>query len=104
MSLKTFKIISSTNSELETEIPFYVASARAEKAEIIKLVIPVESERFLTVAKRILRSLKRESRIQLFEEAKNLKSDTTEARYLRNKYPMIAASQMEEEPSIIVKL
>lgn len=104
MSLKTFKIISSTNFELETEIAFYVASARAENAEIIKIVIPAESERFLTVAKRILRSLKRESRIQLFEEAKNLKSDTTEARYLRNKYPMIVESQIEEETAIIVKL
>ena len=104
MSQKIFKIISATNSELETEIAFYVASARAEKAEIIKLVIPSEAERFVTVSKRILRSLKREARIQLFEEAKNLNSDTTEARYLRNKYPMIVESQIEEEPSIIVKL
>ena len=104
MSQKTFNIVSKTNSELEIELAFCIATARAENAEIVKLVIPSDTERFVQNSKKILRALKRDGRVQLFEDVEKLTSDTTEARYLRNKYPDIVSSCEGDSLAIIVKL
>ena len=104
MKQKNFKIISTTNSALETELAFYIATARAEKAEIIKISIEAGAERFLPMAEKILRSLKKAGKIQLFELAERLASDTASAWYLKNKYPQNIETWAEEKLSLIVKI
>lgn len=104
MNQKKFNVIAKTNKELETELAFYIATSRAEGAEIIKISVPDESKRFLSAAERILRTFKKAGKVQLFEMAEKLSSDSAAAWYLRNKYPQHVAEWEAEKLSLIVKI
>ena len=104
MNYRSFEIVSQTNFELESEIPFCIASARAEGVEIVKITFSKDRERLFLPATKILRSLKRKGRVEFFELAAKLNSDTTEARFFRNKYTDFIHSCLSEERTLVIKL
>ena len=104
MDYKSYDLISETNSELENEIAFCIASARASGAVLVKFVFGGDGERLIGTAQKILRALKRAKRVEFFELSDNLKTDTTEARFFRNKYTEFAESCSSEHMAIVVKI
>ncbi|MBQ8689137.1 MAG: hypothetical protein IJ515_02100 [Clostridia bacterium] len=105
MKYTDFVLSKGTQATVETEILYNVASARVNQFEILKLLPSAgDGERALTAAVKVLKGLKRQGRIRLFILSENLFSDTTEAEYLRNKYPDIAQILADKEKSIIVMI
>ncbi len=104
MNYRSFELAALTNFELENEIAFCIASARAEGVEIVKFIFTEDRERLLPTAQKILRSLKRKGRVEFFELAEHLKSDTTEARFFRNKYTDFVNGCILEKRTLIIKL
>lgn len=88
--------LSGQNAELlTTEILFFIASAKSNKNEIIRLnikkILTDEREKKrIEAINRILRSLKRRKVIQFFVISSEITEHTTETEYLKNKYPDIA--------------
>ena len=104
MNYRSFELISNTNYELENEIAFCVASARAEGVELVKLIFSNDRHRFIAMAQKKLRALKRQGRVEFFEMSENLLSDTTEARFFRNKYKEFVELCSSEASVIVIKI
>ena len=103
MKYNSFAFSHGTQSTVETEILYNIASARANKVEILRFSpSQVENEKALSAAIRVLRGLKKQGKIRLFILSQDLFSDSTEAEYLRNKYPDISEICDEKEKTIIV--
>ena len=105
MKYVTLTPTASASSTLETEIMFAVASARAQGIEFLKIDISADKESGMksAVAKH-LRQLKKQGRIQLFVDVRDLHGTSTEAQYLINKYPEAPETLGNDETSVIVKL
>ena len=105
MKYTTFAITSSNQSIEETEILFSIASARANHIDFLKLILDLEQgEKIALNATKVLKSLKKQGRIELFINSDELSGDSTEAEYLRNKFPEICDIRNEGELSLIVKV
>ena len=105
MNLKMHNLRSKTRVRIENEVLFEVASARSLGIELLRLDISdAEGERFRGYVEKNLRSLKRNGRIQLFILASALSGDSTEAEYLKNKYPSIVDEVGEGEFSFVIKI
>ena len=79
---------------LMTELRFNIATARAEKVDLVLFELATEDERsrrrrYTSVLFR-LRQLKREGTISFFAAETDFADGTTEADYLLNKYPELA--------------
>lgn len=86
MKLFSNTLTGSNSNLLKTEIMFFIASAKATEADLVKLY--AEENKINTVT-RILRSAKHDGIIQLFVYSSDLDKKTTEVEYLKNKYPDI---------------
>ena len=105
MKFKFNEIKAKTKVGLETEVIFEIASARALGIELLRLDITSDDkERLAGYAEKKLRSLKRLGRIQLFVLASDIKNNSTEAEYLKNKYPSIGDLIGNFEFSYFVKI
>ena len=104
MNFKSFDISSENNTALENEIAFYIASARAGGAELVKFSFLPDNERGYIAAQKILRALKKKGRVEFFELYEKITSDSTEARFLRNKYSDCILKDSIGQRAIIVKL
>ena len=107
MKINTYTLKYATQRELEMELNYQVASARV-RSDPAFAVVPEGSsgeEKAIQAASKILRALKRQGRIQLFEIASALsEARTVEAVYLINKYPDIVELVGSEPGAIIIKL
>ena len=105
MKYVTLTPTASASSTLETEIMFAVASARAQGIEFLKIDISADKESGMkTAVAKHLRQLKKQGRIQLFVEVRDLHGTSTEAQYLTNKYPEATDVFGNDESSVIVKI
>lgn len=104
MNYNTFILKNTVSSLMENEILFAVASARAQGKPFLKLEFDVrQGEKAEQCAAKILRALKKRGRIEFFVAAKELGGASTEAQYIRNKYPTIS-ELLGETDALIVKL
>ena len=105
MRYDTFTLTSSNQSIAETEILYSIASARANQMDFLKLILNLDQgEKIATNTTRVLKSLKKQGRIELYISSDELGGDSTEAEYLRNKFPEICNIRNENETSIIIKI
>lgn len=108
MNIQTYELTGRTAELLTTEIMFFIASARAVKSELIRLSIKesLDNERqdkLIVAVNKILRSMKRNGSIQLFIFSHEIKNASTEAEYLKNKFPKLFDINTVED-CFIVKL
>lgn len=97
MKYNTYILKNPSEKTLSTEIMFYVASERANRAELLRLLVSLEisesdRERVILNSLKILRRIKKQGRIQLFVTPRDYEEPTTEAKYMHNKYPDIELS------------
>ena len=80
MNYLTLTPTASASTALETEIMFSVARARAQQIEFLKIDIGREKEGGARAAVlKLLRLLKKQGRIQLFVDVRDLRGTSTEA-------------------------
>ena len=80
-----------SRKQLDTEIKYTVAAARADGFEVVRLDIDApkdspDARRLSVCTQQVLRTMKREGRVQFFIPFSELEGDSTEAEYLKNKY------------------
>ena len=105
MKFVTLTPTTSTIAALETEIMFSVASARAQGIDFLKIdILGEKAAGIKSASSKLLRSLKKQGRIQLFVDVRELGGVSTEAQYLTNKYPEIPDLFANDTEAIIVKI
>ncbi|MBR7117239.1 MAG: hypothetical protein IKC87_05980 [Clostridia bacterium] len=78
-------------TELNTEMRFNIADARADKAELVRFSIPLSEDekdnlRLSNCLIKILRSINHDGLIQFYVTDKDFENATTQAEFLINKY------------------
>lgn len=99
---KFFILTSKKYGDLDTEIKFAVASARANGAQLISFELSKESSEELigkihTSIQKILRALSKARIIEFFVCGENLGKDGTEQEFLRNKFGEYLDSNSSKE-------
>lgn len=90
---------------LDTEIMFSVASARAREMDFVKIDLSEDNEqKIMASALKLLKTMKKQGRIQLFVDSAELHGSSTEAQYLANKYPETLDAFKDGQKAIIVKI
>ncbi len=92
MDIMTFKLTANSAPLLTTEILYALASARVKEAQLVALVPEDKAEEQKASIIRILRAQKKQGKIQLFASRDDFEIETTETRYLENKFPGIFAA------------
>lgn len=105
MKLSNLLLSGNTVLELDTEVRYGIATARADGAEVVCLEFlkkesEKETERIFSSLTKILRKLRREGALQFFVTNDGFNKNTTEAKYLLNKYSGVICT--EKTGSIIV--
>lgn len=108
MNIVTNELTGHTHDLLLTEIMFFVVSAKSVNTDLIKLKIKREedapiSEKTLSDAVKILKSLKRRKLIQLFVTPVDFETPSTETAYLLNKYSTLP-QELGDDTQFIIKL
>ena len=102
VDLMVFTIEDMNYESLHTEILFRIAEAKARSCRLISFNMPVDKDRLLADACRVLKEAKKKGKVQLFAIPSDFERQTTEAKYLINKYPDILNDAPEEEGRIFV--
>ena len=104
MRIYDFKLTGITQSTLKTEILFSFASAKALGYDLLKLIYPQEriSRTRIETVKRILKQAKKNGAVLMYVTPDQLNGESTEAEYIKNKFPDIPNECGEE--CIIIKL
>ena len=108
MDIKTYELTGRSADQLFTEIRYFIAESKATDQGLvrfnIKTVLPPErEERRQNEITRILKAAKKSSLIQLCVYSAELGTASTEAEYLKNKYPDLKLPN-ESENFFIVKI
>ena len=109
MNLTTNELTGKNSEQLSNEIKFFIACAKSLKKDLIILKLKSlfdeskEASRINAVL-RLLRSAQRQGLIQLFLSSTEVSSHTTEAEYMRNKYPELGAYIAGDGDLYILKL
>ena len=107
MKLSTFNIKNTVKDIAEKEIRFDVATARAQKSDIVCFYLESEIDRagnFCKSIAKVLRAMKREGRIDCFAFKDDFSANNTVASYLLNKEETLADKVMGDEFFAVVKL
>ena len=109
MKFQTTKLSGSNISELETEIRYYVATARADGAQLIRFDLThfgseKEDSRIMSCATRVLRRIKNERIIQFFLPKTSVGGVGAESDYLLNKYYDFVTAEDAGDSSVFVKM
>lgn len=113
MYLKELNLRGVLPEEISTEIMYEVASARAERKELLRINILNEEtdnvipKKRLSSLLRTLKTMKADGRIQFFATKDSFDVLGTEAVFLQNKYPELFASLPQsgkEELFVYIKL
>ncbi len=95
---------SENNASLINEILFETASARASGTEVVRFNLYSEDgaalEKFSLHIKKNLRKIKQRGIIQFFATASSFSGNSTEAKFLQNKYPELFRELPSEEESL----
>lgn len=96
-------------AELDTEVKFNIAAARAERAEIVRLGLPLgederDNKRLLCCLIKVLRAMMRDGAIQFYESDEGFEASTTEAKFLDNKYHEFIVPSNAEFKYLYVKM
>ena len=104
------EILSGNNqAELQTELRYIIAAAKADNLELIRLIpTPCNEERecsrIATCITKVLRSVKKDGKIQLFISEPNIFEANTEGEYIRNKYFEFVRGRIADEHTVYVLL
>ena len=95
-------------AELDTEVKFNIASARADGVELVRLGLPLSRDdrnnsRLLCCLVKVLRSMIRDGAIQFYETDEGFTTSTTEAKFLDNKYSEFIIPSNNDYKYIYVK-
>ena len=106
MELITHLLTGKSVNEMTTEIKFFIASCRVKSIDLFRLDIKkafdgAREEKRLASISRILNAVKRDGLIQLYIYSTSLEDVSTEAEYIKNKYPDIKSLCNGEECYII---
>ncbi len=99
MIFEVIEIKSIRTADLDTEIKFSIASARADNLELLRFDIRRDAEEFLksyNSALRVLKRMKTAGQIQFFATPSSFSNSNPEAEFLINKYP----AYMENIPTV----
>jgi len=80
-----------TQTELNTELRFCIAGARADNSELVS--VSFENQEIDSMVKRILNKLKREGLIQFYVAYPDINARKTESEYLINKYQKVISAE-----------
>ena len=91
MKYVEYELLGNCFVDFNTEIKFEIAKYKVEGRELVRFTIPLrddaaENSRLQVCTVKVLRSLKREGRIQFFVLPEGFTEGTTEAKFLTNKY------------------
>ena len=92
MIYKVVNFEGETPNDLKTELMFELASARAEKCELVKLNVAhsdLTAKKNVSAVLKVLKGMKASGRIQFFATNESFETHSTEAVFLMNKYPDI---------------
>ena len=104
MTPYTYELTAKSRELLKTEILFAITSAKAKEIYIVRLNYQKNSSKTcINNIISILRTAKKNSQIQLYISPLDLDEGSTEAEYIRNKYPQLA-NLPKEENCFIVKI
>lgn len=86
------EIVEHTKAQLETELRFDIASAKADGVELLELEVKLchnkeVDDRVLNFITRILGVMRREGLIQFYATPRGFADGAKEAEFLKNKYP-----------------
>lgn len=90
MIFKTIEIKSERPIDIDTEIKFSIATARAENIELLRFDIKRDDDSFSRVyngAVKILKKMKNQAQVQFIATPKAFNASNAEAEFLINKYP-----------------
>ena len=107
MILKEITLRANLPDDINTEILYEIASARADGAELVRVnihnsesfVLPF-NKRFSSLV-RTLKNIKATGRIQFYATKDGFKTHNTEAVFLQNKYPQLLEISLKEEDNFI---
>ena len=108
MKITVNEITGKTYEQMKTELMFFIASAKSLGYELIRLNIEAtgddkrETMRSHSLS-RLLATVKRRGFIELYIKVSELTDSSTEAKYLRNKFPEITG-ECDESSSYVLKL
>ena len=94
MSLYIKQLKYTKSAQMNTEVLFEIAGARADGCSVVRLDLPFSeecgvSEKASLTLKRIIRSIKKRGTVQFFVSKDDILHSTTEARYLMNVFPEV---------------
>ena len=111
MKYKTIKLLGNNSQELNTELAFEIAVAKADGEELIKFDVQDSDDaaytatKKLSTIKKLLRTMKDGRKIQFYASADSFEKSSTEAVFLINKYPDIIENIPSDQGEyIFVKL
>ena len=109
MSLYIKQLKYTKPAQMNTEVLFEIAGARAEGCPLIRLDLPFseegeEAEKSLRTLVRILKGMKKRGAVQFFIGKDDVLRSTTEARYLMNVFPEAENEIPTESNYVFVKL
>ena len=105
MKIFTHTIESTLAEQIDTEIRFVIASARACGKELIHFKFKTESAgKFDEIAIKQLRAIKKQGKIDFFASEASFSENNAEASYLKNKFPEVADLIGSENSYFIVKI
>lgn len=89
--LKEYLVSGTTLSDINTEVRFDVAAARADKTDIIRFKLPKSDDdknnkRLLFCFIKVLRSMQKTGLIQFYVKDEDLEAMTTGALFLKNRF------------------
>lgn len=90
MIFKTIEIESDRPIDIDTEIKFSIATARADKTELLRFDVKRDEEssgRTFNSAVKVLKKMKNQGHIQFIATPKSFANANAEAEFLINKYP-----------------
>ena len=92
-------------ADLDTEVRFSIATARADGGSLIKFILPLanEGDRAYACLIKVLRPLVRSGKIQFFVTDDDIKKRTTASEFLINKYGD-AILNADESAYVFVKI
>ena len=107
--MNTIVLKNTSPDSIATDVMFNIASERACGAEILKLFISAEidaakRDKMFSAVQKLLRGMKKQGRIQFFACLDDFTEATTEAQFLKNKYPEQEFFSSEEIHFIIVRI
>ena len=107
--MNTIVLKNTTADSIATEVMFNIASERACGAETVKISVSAEvdeakRDKMLSTVQKLLRSMKKQGRIQFFASLDDFTASATEAQYLKNKYPDAEFFTSDETHFVIVRI